>query len=101
MEDIGINSARWIDSKRLTVHRNFADGRRAIWQVAIDGSQAGEILPPTTTLTPGEAFPVSPDGKKIVYSATVGDYAQLFTLDLETHAIRQLTVSGEGFPVGQ
>lgn len=91
--DIGIDAPNWFpDGQRLTVLRWLPGGKASLWMVSADGSHADELVGPLGIL-PGEGFPVSPDGRTIVYAAGVGSYFQFFGLDLLTHKTRQFTTT--------
>lgn len=89
--DLGVNAPYWFpDGQRLSVLRTLPDGMNSLWIVAADGSHAEELpIPPF--IGPGEAFPVSPDGRTVAYSARSGSNFQLFGFDLVTRQNHQLT----------
>jgi Tol biopolymer transport system component len=89
--DLGVIGPHWFpDGKRLSVVRDLPDGKASLWMISADGSHAEELLA-SSSISRGEAFPVSPDGNTVVYSALSGNDAQLFGLDLVTRQPRQLT----------
>jgi serine/threonine protein kinase len=92
-QDLGVWNPYWHpDGRRLIVDRLFTDGRRTLWWAAADASSAEELFDPRSLL-PTEGAPISPDGKKAVYPALVGDNYQLFSLDLNTRNAKPLTSS--------
>ncbi len=91
--DLSADGVQWFpDGRQLVVARTFPDGKRSLWLAAADGSHAEELLS-SSSILPEEELPVSPDGKRVIYSAHVGEYYQLFSLDFDTRQTRQLTFS--------
>ncbi|MGH9579002.1 MAG: TolB family protein, partial [Terriglobales bacterium] len=78
------------DGRKIAMTPISADGKRSVWLVALDGSEATELLPPTKDLG-GNHF--SRDGRKILYYARSGEHLQLFEVDLATRQTRQITSS--------
>jgi len=63
-------------------------GNKDIWSMNIDGSGLTQL----TTGANDEIYPsVSPDGKRIAYSAVVGNTWQIFTMNWDGSAKKQLT----------
>ena len=90
-EFISVASPHWFpDGRRLVVLRTAPDRKTSIWIVAADGSHA-EALPIAPFVSAGEGFPVSPDGRTIVYSARSGNNFQLFAFDVVGRQDHQLT----------
>ncbi len=90
--DLGVNGPHWFpDGQRLTIIRNLLEGKESLWIASADGSRAEELLAPSSSLLPGEGFPVSPDGRTVAYSARSGSDSQLFGFDLVTRQSHQLT----------
>ncbi len=80
------------DGKGLTVTRRPVEspGLSALWRVAVDGSSAEELKRGIRGLV---SSPPSPDGKRVLHNADVNGVSQLFEMDLQTRAERQLTSS--------
>ncbi len=78
------------DGRRIAMTPISADGKRSLWLVALDGSEAAELVPPTKDLG-GSQF--SPDGRKVLYYARVQEHLQLFEVEIATRKTRQLTSS--------
>ncbi len=78
------------DGRRVAITRITADGRRSIWMVAVDGSEATELIPPTRDLG-SNTF--SPDGGKLLVFSRSGEHLQLSYLDVATRQKHQLTSS--------
>ncbi len=78
------------DGAQMSVTRFLPDGTAALWLVAVDGSQAEELLAPGTEIS---ASSFSRDGKTILYSARIDGNYQVFSLDLASRETRQLTTS--------
>jgi Tol biopolymer transport system component len=76
------------DGADVFVTRVYSDGTRSLWRVALDGSGAEELVSPRAGL---QGAPMSPDGTRVMFSAPSGAYAQLFTVDVVTGEITQLT----------
>jgi eukaryotic-like serine/threonine-protein kinase len=92
-EFVAVSSPHWFpDGRKLFVLRTTRDGNTSIWIVAADGSHA-EVLPIPPFASAGEGFPVSPDGRTIVYSARVERNSQLFAFNVETSQGHQLTTT--------
>jgi Tol biopolymer transport system component len=92
--DISAVGARWHpDGQRLLIQRLFPDGKLSLWWVASDASSAEELASPPALYNNLEGWPIAPDGRKIVYGATVDGRSQLFEFDLNTRQPRQLTFS--------
>jgi len=88
---LGANLPNWFPREdKLVVTRFYADRRRALWIVSLDGRQAEELVPPTPGLAGCE---VSSDGKTVLYVAKAGSNAQLFAVDVSTRTPHQLTTS--------
>ncbi|HXE89619.1 MAG TPA: protein kinase [Terriglobales bacterium] len=99
--DRGASTPYWSpDGKKLALARVMPDGRRSVWLVAVDGSEAGELIPPAEGLGHGQ---FSPDGRRLVFNQRVGGNLQLFLLDMQSRKQQQLTSSpgnkwsGEGW----
>jgi Tol biopolymer transport system component len=89
--DLAVSASYWFpDGQMLSVLRKLPDGKSSLWIVAADGSHAEE-LPIPSFIGPPEAFPVSPDGRTVAYSALSGSNFQLFEFDLVTRQSHQLT----------
>jgi len=80
------------DGRRLVIERALGNGKLSLWIVAADGSRADELVSPPDLLV-AEGFPVEPDGRRVAYSARVGQYYQLFSIDVDSRQPRQLTFS--------
>ncbi len=78
------------DGRKISMTPISADGKRSLWLVALDGSEATELIPPMKDLG-GSQF--SPDGSKIVYFARSGEHLQVFEVDVATRQSRQVTSS--------
>ncbi len=78
------------DGRKVAMTRMSADGKRSLWLVAVDGSEATELVPPTKDLG-GSEF--SPEGRKVLYFARSGEHLQLFYLDVASRQQHQLTSS--------
>jgi Tol biopolymer transport system component len=90
--DVGIYGPHWLpDGQRLIVFRNLPESKESLWIASGDGSNAEELLASSSSIFPGEGFPVSPDGRTVVYSARSGSNFQLFGFDLVTRQSHQLT----------
>ena len=90
-EDRGANQAIWSpDGKQVAVTRFFSNATRSIWIAAADGSQSEELVPPAPGVV---GRPFSPDGTRLLYTASAGRLSQIFVLDLATRQRRQLTRS--------
>jgi TolB protein len=90
--DVGIHGPHWLpDGQRLTVFRSLPESKESLWIASGDGSHAEELLASSSSFLPGEGFPVSPDGRTVVYSARSGSNFQLFEFDLVTRQSHQLT----------
>ncbi|MGH9650424.1 MAG: TolB family protein, partial [Terriglobales bacterium] len=53
-------------------------------------SEATELIPPTKDLLGSQT---SPDGRRMLYEARIGEHLQLFEVDLATRQTRQITSS--------
>jgi Tol biopolymer transport system component len=92
--DVGADGAHWYpDGQRLIVQRSFSNGKVSLWWIAADASYAEELTSPPTLIDNAEGWPIAPDGRKIVYAATVDGHSQLFEFDLSTREVRQITFS--------
>jgi Tol biopolymer transport system component len=78
------------DGRKIAMTPISADGKRSLWLVALDGSEATELIAPRQDLG-GSQF--SRDGRKVLYFARSGEHFQLFEVDLETLQTRQVTSS--------
>jgi Tol biopolymer transport system component/tRNA A-37 threonylcarbamoyl transferase component Bud32 len=99
--DRGASTPYWTpDSKKLVLARVRPDGQRAVWLVAVDGSEAEELIPPAEGLRNGQ---FSPYGSRLLFGQRVGADLQLFLLDMKTRKQEPLTSSpgnkwpGEGW----
>ena len=81
------------DNRHLVAMRYSQNGTSAFWYVALDGSSTEQILPPRPALPVTNGCAVSPDDGRIVYVRLVGEFNQLFVLDLATRREQQLTTS--------
>jgi TolB protein len=92
--DISAVGARWHpDGQRLLVQRLFPNGKLSLWWVAADASSAEELTSLPALYNNLEGWPIAPNGRKIVYGATVDGHSQLFEFDLNTRQSTQLTFS--------
>ncbi len=78
------------DGRKISMTPISADGKRSLWLVALDGSEATELIPPMKDLGGGH---FSPDGSRIAYYARSGEHLQVFEADVATRQTRQLTSS--------
>ncbi|MGH9603269.1 MAG: protein kinase domain-containing protein, partial [Terriglobales bacterium] len=78
------------DGRKIAMTPISADGKRSLWLVALDGSEATELIPPTKDLLGSQT---SPDGRRMLYEARIGEHLQLFEVDLATRQTRQITSS--------
>src|SRR5262249_19949667 len=92
--DLSTDGAHWHpDGRRLVVQRLFPNGKSSLWWIAADASDAEELISPPSILNNAEGWPIAPDGRKLIYAATVDGHSQLFEFDLSTRRARQLTFS--------
>ena len=93
--DLSATGPHWYpDGRRLIVQRLFPNGKRSLWSIAADASDAEELTsPPSLVSSLTEGWPIAPDGRKTIYGATVDGHSQLFEFDLGTRRARQLTFS--------
>jgi len=92
--DFSTDGAHWHpDGRRLVVQRLFPNGKSSLWWIAADASDAKELISPPSILNNAEGWPIAPDGRKLIYAATVDGHSQLFEFDLSTRRARQLTLS--------
>jgi Tol biopolymer transport system component len=66
-----------------------------MWWIAADASSAEELPSPPSLYNNAEGWPIAPDGRKMVYGATVDGHSQLFESDLSTRQAKQLTFSSD------
>jgi TolB protein len=90
-----VTQACWShDNQHLAVMRLFLNGTSAYWYVALDGSSAEQLLPPREAARSGTfACDFSSDNAHLVYTHRIGEFTQLFVLDLATRREQQLTTS--------
>ncbi len=89
--DEGANLPFWTrDGRGLVVTRLIDSERQSIWMVAVDGSQAEELIPPSRGLLGGD---VSRDGRGFLYESVVDGARQIFAFDFATRKSRQLTTT--------
>jgi Tol biopolymer transport system component len=89
-DDLAVTQPVWSpDGRQIVTIRTLADGSRSLWLATIDGSHAESLV--TAPVMQGPGF--TREGRKILYSASVGNFMQLFELDLATRTSRQLTAS--------
>jgi serine/threonine protein kinase len=81
------------DNQHLAVRRLFRNGTSAYWLVALDGSSAEQLLPPREAISGTFPCQFSPDNARLVYTHRIGEFSQLFVLDLVTRREQQLTTS--------
>ncbi|HET8946624.1 MAG TPA: protein kinase [Candidatus Polarisedimenticolia bacterium] len=85
-------SPQWLpDGRRLILLRAFELGVLAVWKVAVDGSEAEELLERSKAATIDLA--VSNDGKRLAFSFRRDGFLQIDLLDLATKERRPLTTS--------
>ncbi|HXI01706.1 MAG TPA: hypothetical protein VNI57_00890, partial [Candidatus Saccharimonadales bacterium] len=97
-KDIGVNTPLWFpDGKSLIVTRFYPNGTRSLWRVALDGSDARELVAPLPDLEGGY---VLPDGRTISYTYAVEGRERPFLMDLATKKSRpEFDVPGDVFSV--
>ncbi|MGH9532681.1 MAG: protein kinase domain-containing protein [Terriglobales bacterium] len=78
------------DGHKIAMTPISADGKTSLWLLAVDGSEASELVPPTKNLGGNQ---ISPDGSKLLYETRSGEHLQLFEVKLATRQSRQLTSS--------
>jgi len=89
---IGVNIPLWLpDGRRLIVVRQFDNGVYGLWNVAVDGSSAEEVLPSSGDLFAGTAL--SNSGRKVTFTVHRSGYLQIDVVDLVTKERRPLTSS--------
>jgi Tol biopolymer transport system component len=81
------------DNQHMAVRRFFRNGTSAYWLVALDGSSAEQLLPPREAVSGGFACNFSPDNTRLVLTHRIGEFSQLFVLELATRREQQLTTS--------
>jgi Tol biopolymer transport system component len=81
------------DGQHLMVKRFFRNGTGALWYIAVDGSSTEQFLPPMPSLSSTFPCVFSPDGGQLVYAHSVGNFSQLFMLDVASRREEQLTRS--------
>jgi serine/threonine-protein kinase len=81
------------DNRRLIAMRYLENGTKTFWQIALDGSAVEQILPPRPGLSQTAACDISPDDRRMLYTASAGEFSQVFEFDLATRRERQLTTS--------
>jgi Tol biopolymer transport system component len=92
--DISTVGPQWHPSgQKLLVQRLFGDRKVSLWWIAADGSSAEELKSEHPLYNNTEGWPISPDGGKVVYGATVDGRSQLFEFDINAQRSRQLTFS--------
>ncbi|HZN04906.1 MAG TPA: hypothetical protein VFD06_15075, partial [Candidatus Polarisedimenticolia bacterium] len=90
--DVGANLPLWLaDGRSLVLLRSFGTGVYGIWKVAVDGSIAKELVPPTQDL--GTGIAISVDGRRLAVTVRRDGYLQIDVIDLETMERRPLTTS--------
>jgi Tol biopolymer transport system component len=93
-DDLGAVGPHWHpDGRRLIAQRLFPNGKTSLWWIAADASYAEELTTTNLLSTNTEGWPIAPDGRKMVYGASVDGHSQLFEFDLSTRHARQLTFS--------
>ena len=88
----GLFAAWFPDKSRFAIERFLGNGKGSLWIVAADGSRADELVS-VPNLLRSEGFPVAPGGRRVAYSARVGNYYQLFSIDIDSRQPHQLTFS--------
>ena len=89
-----ISEACWSrDSRHLAVMKFFRNGTSSYWYVALDGSSVEQLVAPREMVSGTFACDFSPDNSQIVLTHRVGEFNQLFALDLATRRERQMTTS--------
>ena len=89
---IGANNPLWLpDGRRIILLRQFDGGIVGIWNVAVDGSSAEEILPASTDLFSGTAL--SNGGRKLAFTLRRSGVLQIDVIDLVTKERKTLTSS--------
>ncbi len=78
------------DGHKIALSPIGADGKRSLWLVALDGSEAKELVPPTRDLGSSR---FSRDGRKLLYYVRSEEHLQVFEVDLATRQTRQITSS--------
>ena len=92
--DLTTVGAQWYpDGRKLLALRRFPDLKMSLWWIATDASDAEELTSPPSLYNNAEGWPIAPDGRKIVYGASVDSHTQLFEFDLGTRQARQLSFS--------
>ena len=87
------SSAAWSPDGRLLAFSVFAEGERRIAIYDVDKRRVVRRLGPAGVK--GMRHPTwSPDGASIVFSAVTGRASDLFSVDIETGEVRQLTDDG-------
>jgi serine/threonine protein kinase len=85
-------SPQWLpDGRRLILLRAFEPGILAIWKVAVDGSEAEELVERAKAATIDVA--VSNDGRRLAFSSRRNGFLQIDLLELATKERRPLTTS--------
>ncbi len=88
---LSVSLPQWSpDGRKIAMTPISADGQRSLWLVALDGSEATELLAPTKGLGNSQ---FSQDGRKLLHFARSGEHLQVFELDVATRQTRQLTSS--------
>ncbi|MGE5814699.1 MAG: protein kinase domain-containing protein [Acidobacteriota bacterium] len=89
-----VTQACWAkDNQHVAVIRFFQNGTSASWYVALDGSSAEQLFPPTPAVTGSFACEFSPDGRRLVYLHRANGFSQLFVMDMASRREQQLTKS--------
>jgi Tol biopolymer transport system component len=89
---LGANIPLWLpDGRRIVLLRQLENGVFAMWNVAVDGSSAEELVQGSSDLYSGTA--ISNDGRTLALSVRHEGYLQIDTIDLATRERKSLTTS--------
>jgi serine/threonine protein kinase len=87
-EDEGVNLPIWSrDGRTIFLTRTYAARSRSLWRLAIDGSEAEELIGPAVGAEVGR---VSADGTEMSYVIQGNDYFEVRAIDLKTMKTRPL-----------
>ncbi len=89
-EDVAQVSPVWMpDGQHLLISRSLEGIRSSNWIVALDGSQAEQLM--VRSAQGSWALNTSPDGRTVYYADLAEGVQQMFALDLGTRKTTQLT----------